>query len=498
MDSSLTPEFHALQDRRGGLACAHARARRDWPGLEHAARAWISRRPDQAEAWRQAARALFESGRHRQAVAAFRRVVALDGESAENLAALGGLLLHALDYDAAAETLDRALAVDPDHPGALADRATLLTYLGRFEEAEASCRRALEAAPDHAPVYTILTRLTGGRLTEPEKARLDRIADDPSQPPDQRIPAAFALGHALDAEGRIAAAFAAYRRAHALARERDAAEGRSRDPAAALERARRVAALPLRPRLEPGSRPRPIFIVGMARSGTTLVEALLAAHPRVFGAGERVVMPGLLDAWLARPEADPDARWRAAYLEGLGDLGPRDHVTDKLPRNLEAVGLIDRLFPDAPIVLVRRDPVETCLSLWRQEFARDWSFAHDFADLAHACALSARFAAHWRAALPGRMIEVQYETLAADFEIEARRIVEECGLDWNPACAEPARTPRPIATFSTVSARSPVRVMNDRARAYRAHLGPLIDALRAEGVDLETGALRAGLDPGLG
>ena len=103
----------------------------------------------------------------------------------------------------------------------------------------------------------------------------------------------------------------------------------------------------------------------------------------------------------------------------------------------------------------------------------------------------------WRERLPGRMSEVQYETFAADFEREARRVVEACGLLWEPACLEPHRSPRPIATFSTVSARQPVRVMNDRAEAYRRHLAPLIETLEAEGVDLETGGLRAGVDHGL-
>ena len=483
-----------MQDRRGSLACDYARGRRDWAGLEHAARAWISRRPDNPDPWREISRAMFEVGRHAQAVIAFRRVAALEPENADNLAALGGLLLHALQYEEAARLLALALERNPDHADALSSQATLLTYLGRFEEAEAACRRVLALRPDHAPAYTILTRLTGGRLSRAEQGRLAGLAGDLSQPLDYRLPAAFAVAHALDADGRYDEAFAAYRSAHRLAASR--AEG-GYDHAAAVERARRIVRLPAEPRLPAGGRPRPIFVVGMARSGTTLVEAMLAAHPRVFGAGERVVLPGLLESWLARPDLQPDDRWAAAYLAGLGDLEGRDHVTDKMPRNLEAVGLIDRLFPDAPIIVMRRDPVETCLSLYRQEFSRDWTFAHDLTDLGRAYGLSARVAAHWARAYPGRLIEVQYEALAGDFEAEARRIVEACGLDWDPACADPARSPRPIATFSTVSARSPVRVMNGRAEAYRPHLGPLVEALVAEGVDLETGALGPEVDPAL-
>lgn len=440
---------------------------------------------------------MFEAGRHEQAVIAFRRVAALEPESADNLAGLGGLLLHALRYDEAGGILARALTLDPDHVGSLSDQATLDTYLGRFEAAEAGCRRVLALRPDHAPAYTILSRLTGGRLSPDEQACLKAISDDAGQAIDHRIPAAFALAHALDADNRIDEAFEAYEAAHALAVQAASPDQRAYDHKAAVARARRIVTLPSEPRVSERGAPRPIFVVGMARSGTTLVEAMLAAHPRVFGGGERVILPGLLEGWLARPELEPDARWAEAYLAGVGDLGGRDHLTDKMPRNLEAVALIDRLFPDAPIVLVRRDPVETCLSLYRQEFSRDWTFAHDLSDLGRAYGLSARLAAHWTRTRPGRLIEVQYEALAADFEAEARRIVTACGLDWDPACANPAASPRPIATFSTVSARAPVRVMNGRAQAYRAHLGPLIEALEAEGVDLTTGALRPEVDPGL-
>lgn len=489
-EPSFQGNLNQVVDRKLARETQAAMAARDWPLLERIALEWTDRRPGQPAAWRELARAAFETGRHAAAAEAFRRVVVIEGQTPDALATLGGLLLQALSYDEAGQVLDQALLADPDNVQALIGRATLDTYLGRFERAEMLCRHVLRLQPDSAPVYTLLTRLTGGRLSEAERARLESLTSDDARPLDQRIAAAFALAHALDADGKADEAFTAYDRAHAVAVERDRAEGRGYDRAAAADRARRIAALPLEPRLTGPTQPRPIFIVGMARSGTTLVEALLASHPQVFGAGERTALPPIFEAWLARPDSEPGPAWAAAYLQELGDLGGRTWFTDKAPRNLEAVGLISRLFPDAAIVHIRRDPVETCLSLYRQEFARDWAFAHDLSDLGHAYGYSARLADHWARVLPGRMIEVQYETLASDFEAEARRIVEACGLDWDPACAEPAKTQRPIATFSTVSARQPVRVMNTRAEAYAAHLGPLMKALDAEGVDPRTGALR--------
>ena len=499
----LEPHERAFQgnlaqilERRGPAETSQAAARRDWPALEAAARRWAARRPDRPAPWQELARARFDLGDPAAAAQAYRRAAALQPRSADALATLGGLLLHALAHEEAGRLLDEALESDPGHVSARTSRATLLTYLGRFEEAERDCRRALEGDPRHAPAYTLLTRLAPDRIDATARATLEDVADDEASPLDHRIPAAFALGHVADRQGRIGDAFAAYYRAHDLAAARDAIEGRSYDHARAEARARAIAGLPIKPpQTGATATPRPLFILGMARSGTTLIEAVLASHPKVFGAGERTAMAPLLEAWLSG--RSPEAPWAAAYLRGLGDLAGFTHVTDKAPRNLEAVGLIHRLFPDAPIVLVRRDPVETCLSLYRQEFSRDWPFAHDLISLARGYALSARMASMWRERLPGRIIEVQYETFAADFGAEARRLVTACGLDWDTACLEPHRSPRPIATFSTVTARSPVRVMNDRASAYRAHLAPLVETLEAEGVDLETGGLRAGVDHGL-
>ena len=202
-----------------------------------------------------------------------------------------------------------------------------------------------------------------------------------------------------------------------------------------------------------------------------------------------------MKAWAISADATGAQRWTEAD-HPLLKFFVHTHHSD-IDVQVERETSLGGLFPDAPIVLMRRDPVETCLSLYRQEFSRDWAFVHDLADLGRAYGLTARLAAHWARALPGRMIEVQYETLAEDFAAEARRIVAACGLDWDAACESPSKSPRPIATFSTVSARSPVRVMNDRAEAYRPYLGGLIGALEAEGVDLTTGGLKAGVESGL-
>jgi hypothetical protein len=138
---------------------------------------------------------------------------------------------------------------------------------------------------------------------------------------------------------------------------------------------------------------------------------------------------------------------------------------------------------------VRRNPLETCLSLFRQEFNKLWTFAHRLADIGHHYGHYARLVAHWERALPGRFVTIQYEDFVTDFERGAAELVRACGLAWEPQCLQFQSTPRAIVTFSTVQARDPVTLGNGRAQRYDRHLAPLVDALNRAGVDLTTGAL---------
>jgi hypothetical protein len=233
----------------------------------------------------------------------------------------------------------------------------------------------------------------------------------------------------------------------------------------------------------------------MPRSGTTLVEAVLGAHSRVHACGERGAMPRLLGNYVALAEEgrlpDPErlAQWAVAYLAEPRAPEGRDVLTDKQPLNFHAVGLIARLFPEAVILHLRRDPLETLFSVWRQEFAKSWAFTHRLEDLGHYYGEYARLMAHWERVLPGRVITLQYEDFAGDFAAAAPALLRACGLDWQPQVLDYARLERPIATFSTVSAREPVAVRRGQAARYGARLEPLVDALRAAGVDPSTGEL---------
>lgn len=472
----------------------------DIPALDALSREWAERAPQSAPAWRNVAQAAFEQGRHRDAIAAFEKALALGPRDADMLAVYGRLCLHGLEYELAASALDEAEMLDANHPEMLAAKGLLATYHGDFEEAERYCRRCLAVAPDTATVYTQLSRLTGGAFTEDEKKTLSALAWDRERHGEERMAAAFALGHALDHDRDFERAFKIYQHANDIAKENGRAAGIVYDPGAAQAHFDRLRTVFTGPSSAGAPTPpaQPVFILGMPRSGTTLVESLLSAHPDVFAAGERPDMQHLLNGYLsALGDAAPaqnspvDQDWIDAYFKELPDIGEARRVTDKNPLNLEAVGLIDRLFPHAPIIHIRRNPVETGLSIFRQEFSKFWSFANDLEAIGHYYGQYTRLMMHWDEAYPGRVVTIDYETFAGDIASEGRKLAEAIGLFWDPAMDDFQKAKRPIATFSTVQAREPVSVRVGKAGDYGDRLAPLTEALAKAGIDPKTGALIA-------
>ena len=481
------------------LECDALVARREWTKLYTNGVAWTNADPNAPSAWRALARGAFEEGRLIEATTAFSRYLTLTKPTVADFTAYASLCLQALYIDQAIKALDRAETLDPNYPQMLAQRALLLMYLGRFAEAETYCRRCLEQKPDFVPAYSTLSRLRRGALDDLDLRQLNVLARSNDTYLDYRIAAIFAIANTHDARGEIDAAFAAYDAAHLLSRERDALEKRSYDAAQDAARIQRFVNLWERlPEIAPpAGAPRPIFIVGMPRSGTTLLESVLGAHSRVFACGERTAMRQILrwpgDLEQTPPEAYEQTLqgWAQFYYRDLPDLRGADHITDKHPRNFEAAGFIARLLSNAVIVHVRRNPVETCLSIYRQEFNKHWTFTHRLTDIAEYYVRYAQLIEQWERALPAdKFVTVQYEDFVADFANAAPKLVQACGLEWQPQCLEFEKTSRAIATFSTVQARAGVALGNGRAQRYEKFLGPLIATLVAGGIDLQTGALK--------
>ncbi len=496
---------HPAQEEMLGVLCEALAARRDWSRLAATARAWADARPQRPEPWKHLSRAAFEFGRHADAVQAYSNFLLHGRHDTSDLATYAGLCLHAHDFAAAEAALTAAEEVDANHPEVLARRALLHMYRGRFAAALEAAQRCLERQPGDVYVLSTVSRLQQGTLDAAQLARLSVIAERTDAPLDLRIPAAFAIAHAQDAASRFEEAFAAYARAHALSTARDETENRRYDRAGQEERTRRLRELfataepaASAPRQPGGTARRPVFIVGLPRTGSTLVESVLGAHPRVHACGERGAMQRLLGEYLARAAESQGpgelvlGKWAEAYLAEPAAAAACDFVTDKQPLNFFAIGLIMRLFPDALVLHLRRDPLETLFSIWRQEFAKSWAFTHRFEDLAHYYVEYMRLMAHWEQLFPGRLISLRYEQIVADFPQSAQQLLAACGLDWSAEVLDYARSERPIATFSTVSVRDPVSLRNGRVARYGDLLQPLVDALRQAGVDPQSGELLPG------
>jgi hypothetical protein len=230
----------------------------------------------------------------------------------------------------------------------------------------------------------------------------------------------------------------------------------------------------------------PVFVLGMPRSGTTLVEQVLASHPDIHGAGELRHVQALADSVGNFPGSV--AGLTPEQLKGLGEaylarVAPlaqgRRHVVDKMPSNFLYAGLIRLILPDARIIHCRRDPVDTCLSCYSKLFTSEQAFSYDMAELGGFHRAYQALMAHWRAVLPAsHFIEVDYEAIVADLQAEARRILGFLGLPWNDACLRFHETARPVRTASVNQVRQPVyRSSAGRWRAHAAQLGPLLTAL---------------------
>jgi len=471
----------------------------DWTGLASTVESWVRREPDNPLPWRFAATAQWETGYLAQAIQSFRTFLARGVASASDFATFGRLCLAALAYDEAARALDDAERLDPDCAHMLSAKATLALFEGRFDDAVAHARRAIRADPHDVAAFKVLVQVAGERVAPEDFASLQRLAADPDLAEPARISAAFSVADCLDATGDTQGAFAACEQANRLALIRAFREGLAYDRD---ERRRQIDWLIERFPAAPRSGgadigPVPIFIVGMPRSGTTLVESIVGAQSRVFACGERQAMRSIMQEFAAVASGRGVAnslegalpRWREAFRRELPDLSEFLAVTDKNPWNFDALGLILELFPTARIVHVRRDPVETGLSVFRNDFPKFASFSHRLDDIGHYYGEYARLMAHWERVLGNRFLTIQYEDLVADIDTGAAGLVRFCGLDWEDACRDFAAKRRRIGTMSAVQARQPVAGFRGRARRYAGHLAPLVAALQRAGVDVTTGAL---------
>lgn len=468
----------------------------------------------------EAARTLHRQGRLAEAVVPLERALAAAPGSLEIRQWLGDLLLHlgkrrrAMDLYREAIELDpqlrmicrdtQQIATEEERNAAIVENcrqivarypkhaythhcmATALFRLGQIAEARRACEQALVLDPT-VPIYYHVLILTGDpKQNANAVSTLEALAEHEDALDDiDRATLHFLLAKAYDDAKRMDDAFAHLSKANGIKRgmiQYDETRELARmEEIAATFTAERIAAL----RGAGCTNPLPVFVVGMPRSGTTLVEQILASHPDVYGAGESTILSDLVAQGAAGRDfpsgfsvITPDAlsRLGEAYTARLAALAPAaKRIVDKLPYNFLRVGLIHLALPQARIIHIKRDALDTCFSCFQQSFAGEVGFAYDQGELGRYYRAYEALMAHWRRVLPdGAMLEVQYEALVNDLPATARRMVEYCGLSWDERCAEFHKNPRAVLTASLYQVRQPVyRKAVGRAEAYKSHLAPL-------------------------
>jgi len=492
------------------LLLAHAQNRlRDFPAAAAAWRTADQLAPGRFETMLDLGSVLTELKASAEALTCFRRAVALKPEDARGFIALGGALRRAEDQAGAAEALGRALELAPERSEIWLQQGDIFALLGRFAAAAECYERVLALNPGSPEALSRLVPI--GKLTTSETGPglLRAALADPDRPMNERISAGFALGSLLDEAGDYQAAFASYAAANQFAHDAFALTGDGFDLAQFRRRMDqlRAAFVPANLNATEGwgdASEVPVFVVGMPRSGTSLVEQILASHPRVHGAGERknvFEIAQMLEATgLAPPDWDRDtvrreATTQLARLRALG--GAADRVIDKLPDNILQLGHIAVLFPNARVIICRRDPRDVGLSCYFQRFLDGMAWTYDLADIAAREAEVERLTEYWHDVLPLRMLDVHYETLVGDLEGESRRMIEFLGLDWDDACLAFHATERAVQTASFWQVRQPLYSSSvERWKHYRPWIQPLLDGLFGliplDGAEVSVPAILAG------
>jgi tetratricopeptide (TPR) repeat protein len=419
--------------------------------------------------WRGMAQTLVEAGRLSEAEAAVRRALLVEPESVRcwiNLATISGRMHRP---EAALEAYREAERVDRNHPLLHLSIGHVLKTLGRRAECEKTYRECIERDAGAGEAYVSLAELKNYVFTPAEIATMEAQLAAGTAGDTNAARLRFALGRAYEQRGDAPAAFA-----HYVAGNRLRTRESPFDFAEFEAKCRRVISS-----LDEGffaavrggcTDPAPIFIVGLPRSGSTLVEQILSSHPAIEGTMELPNIPAYVEELArlsARRDAYPDSLAAAppAVLEALGrrylrETAPlrngRQRFTDKLPNNFLHVGMIHAILPRATIIDVRRHPMDACFSCFKQYFAAGQSFTYDIEGLGRYYRSYLAVMDHWDRVLPGKVLHVSYENLVSDPRAQVRRLLAHCALEFDASCLEFHRTQRPIRTASSEQVRQPL------------------------------------------
>lgn len=443
------------------------------------ARAALAAAPQAQPARMALALALVADGLPLEAAEILRAMAEADPTSADLQLELGRALFAAQLFDAARAAFEAAVHINPHHDRALNELGSAVLTAGDFSRARSIFETAIKANPDSAAGYYNLARSMDVAADDPLIGQMQALEARTTRPAD-RVLLNFGLAKAFEDSGQVDASFAAFKRGNDLNRELypydpehelaffDAFKARHWSPKA---------------HLPPGNpRRRPIFIVGMMRSGSTLMEQIISAHPLVYGGGELDYLGKAVMAEMSKGTAPLDAaamaRIRENYLTRLDNLpGETPIVSDKMLANFGLIGVILRALPEARIIHMRRDPIAVCWSIYKKNFVGNRSrFTNSLADIAAYYDAYADYMDFAETQAPGAICHVDYADLTKTPEPVIRRVLDFCGLPFDPACLAPENNKRQIQTASYKQAREGIyQGSTSKWRGFEPYLKPLID-----------------------
>jgi len=449
--------------------------------------------PDFAGALTDLGRVLKEQNQFEEAIECFGKVIDLEPENPQAHFQLASTLAPAALTYRAIESYRKALALQPKFPGASLGLGHVLKTVGEQEEAIAAYRECISLRPDNGESYWSLANLKTYRLTDDDVAAMEKSLEKPDLTSQSRVNFLYALAKAHEDREDFEGAWDYYRKGNETQRMLE-----KYDPVQTEVLHDSVidvftADFLSETQAEGNPDPSPIFIVGLPRSGSTLIEQILASHSMVEGTSELPYV-GRVATSLNRNRADginyPEAmrELEDIHLRTLGqqylDLAAmhrtegKARFVDKMPNNFPAVGFLHLILPNAKIIDARRHPLDACLSCYRQLFAKGQTFTYDLIDIGEYFLEYERMMDHWHAVLPGKVLTLQYEEVVGNFEAQVRRLLEHCELPFEEGCLRFYETERPVRTASSEQVRQPIHSRSIGFwKNYESRLGELQEVL---------------------
>lgn len=474
------------------LALQHHNAGR-LPEAENIYRRILQADAQQPVAWHLLGVIAHQVGKVDSAVDHIAKALAISPDYVEAHNSLGNALKDLGRADAALASYRTALVLAPDRAELHCNLGTALAEIGDLDAAIASFRHAVALKPDFAEAHRHLAGIKKHTDHDGDIQAMELAFARPELPDGQRMHLAFGLGKAFENLRQYDAAFSFFAEGNRIRKNtrRTSVDLHGNFFAKLAEVC--GSSLFARHPAAGCQDETPIFVVGMLRSGTTLVEQILASHPEVHGAGELDSLSRVISATVGSTNSADIPEWircaESVQLEPAGlnyiaairsRASDSRFITDKMPGNFKHIGLIKLMLPHAKVIHCRRDPADTCLSIFKTYFTQQHDHVHDLVDLGRYYRFYAELMAHWHSVLPGFVHEVEYEKMVADPAGETRALVEFCGLEWDDACLAFHQTVRQVATASAGQVRRPLYKDSVRLwKRYETQLAPLLESLRA-------------------